>query len=1025
MIRNFDVTDISLDLAGTRLIEASAGTGKTYTITFLYLHLIIRKGLMPDQIVTVSFTEAAVAQLQRRILKALTDFKTILLGRENAGADMNLDRFWKKLSATISKEKALERVEKAIAEFDRARISTIHAYCLRALRENPFKTGMTGIISIETDYAGMTQECCADLLRRKVYVRPEEYLAELQGDYAGYFTDSTEFIQTTKDYGNDRVILAIDPDKIDPETDEISFLRDLHMLFRQMTKRQALLKNMVGYQGLIEELNEALKSDHNGALVSRLRTSCPAVIIDEFQDTDPVQYEIFSRIYNGTDNPVFFVGDPKQSIFSFRNADIESYYKAAESCLEKYSLNKNFRSSEGLVNAFNAFFRLIGTKEFSDLKVSPGLDKPGEPGAFRLLVYDGDYNRDNIETLRQWCLAKLVDEIKSILAHDAEASEIAVLVRTNNEGNMVRNSLSSAGIPAITMKKDRLYETTEAKDLYSILSGIHEYSDSNKVRSALATETMGYAADEIDNINKNTAIWSECISSFVELKALWTDHGFMPMILKLLNYNDMKKRLAGYSDGERRLTNIFHLVERLQEADNRLAGSPEVLLNWFSLILINGSEDEIRLDSDRKAVKIATIHNSKGLQYPIVFVPFLWYYHTPNKKFGVRYHDDNNIPVFDITPDLDKSRKAREKKEAGVENSHLLYVAVTRAEDLCYLFIGRSAGQHRGSALLEMLNITKESTRDSVIETIEDKFKDVIGRDMVIRAVNENLLTPEKTETEKRIVKPEKSRKALSLSQNSYTSLSRGLAEDYYPIPYNEDDIPRGEETGTLLHSILESTLAGGKWDRTNIREVVKEKFRAFGWKYEDYGDKVLSLVEKTINLSPCGGVAFRDIPQVKMTQEMEFWFPLSGKKSKDIRRLYSDSGRITLEMKNIMNRLHDRELLGWMNGKMDLVAEAGGKYYIVDWKSNTLAENPRGYDLECLTRAVNGHAYFFQYHIYMVALLKYLKEYGNQNTAVNFGGVFYVFLRGIDGPAQGIFEDHPDMDFITELSDVLSKEDK
>lgn len=521
---------------------------------------------------------------------------------------------------------------------------------------------------------------------------------------------------------------------------------------RQLKQEQ----RQVAFDDLLYQVYRALAEANDGTapdLASALRSRYPAALIDEFQDTDPLQYAIFSHIYppqasadggQTGDYSLFLIGDPKQAIYSFRNADLHTYLAARHATPRHYTLRHNQRSLEPLIQGCNALFShnprafllpgltftpaLAGEKPrpvLEDLSRTPAADPGGGFVLWTLPRADADGGNgagpDAATTEPRWLsreaarnrvveatageIARLLGAARAgRLRCDGQAvspGQIAVLVRSHAQGSLIKAALARRGIGSVELAQASVFATTDAQELEWLLAAIHEPSRVARVRGALATGLMGWSAPEILALEADERALQGVLDRFLSAREQWLRRGFVRMFRAWLEQAGIPGRLLAQADGERRLTNLLHLGELIQAAHPDPGTPPETLLNWLAerreraLAGREGSTDttQLRLESDRNLVQIVTIHKSKGLEYEFVFCPFLWDAQPPQRSEAgaLAYHDADGTPVLDFRILGDAERKAiaeRQKEDEDAEFLRLVYVALTRAVLRCYLVVG-------------------------------------------------------------------------------------------------------------------------------------------------------------------------------------------------------------------------------------------------------------------------------------------------------------------------------------------------
>ncbi|HNH24845.1 MAG TPA: UvrD-helicase domain-containing protein, partial [Accumulibacter sp.] len=508
----------------------------------------------------------------------------------------------------------------------------------------------------------------------------------------------------------------------------LRLLRDLFVTASAALREDKRRQRVFSFDDMLCNLDDALQAGQPPWLAAALRARYPVALIDEFQDTDPLQYAIFDAIY-GADgerpaSPLFLVGDPKQAIYGFRNADLPTYLAARRQTDTRYTLRENQRSTSGLIGACNALFganpRAFIVDGLDYQRVSTGraarppLDDRSEDGtpAAALRVWQlpeiaGEYLTR--QQAGEAVLRATASEVARLLAaaqagairlgdRPLRPGDIAILVERHAQGRLLREALQAAGVASSELSQRSVFATTDAADLAAVLQAILEPGRPALLNRALASELMGYQATALEALAVDQTRLLQIVSRFAAYRESWLRRGFGVMFRQWMNDEDLAGRLLARSDGERRLTNLLHLGELLQQADVEQP-APDALLRWLAGRRDgdNALDDEVaqlRLESDQKLVQIVTIHKAKGLEYGIVFCPFLWDGQNAAKvrDEGLEYHDDDGRPVIDFRPELDKSEqeelKQRRREERAAESIRLIYVALTRAVHRAYLVAG-------------------------------------------------------------------------------------------------------------------------------------------------------------------------------------------------------------------------------------------------------------------------------------------------------------------------------------------------
>ncbi|MBU4208073.1 MAG: exodeoxyribonuclease V subunit beta [Proteobacteria bacterium] len=1197
----------SVPLSGINLIEASAGTGKTYSITGLFLRLILEKGLLVDQILVVTFTNAATSELKEKIRNILLQAKEAFIN--GSSKDSFIDYMVKRAEEPAY---CIQLIENALVDFDKASIFTIHGFCQRILQENAFETGSLFDTELLSDQLKLNQEVADDFWRKHFYDCPLEFIAYSIKKLSGpeYFLKLLERIKTPgikvapdlqkpslkslDDYracfkklkdswavsqkdvelllkdpslkGN--VYKTLTPDEQNPdytkrdlkiismfrymdrftahesigfplfkefidftatkiknsvkkkhtppdhkffvmcddlytkaaclEAEMKEYIVFLKVEFFKFAKSELLKrkrdKNIQFFDDLLIKVKEALEGKGGKELEEAIRKRYKAALVDEFQDTDPIQYEIFKRIFSPQESILFIIGDPKQAIYSFRGADIFSYMKAAGSAEFKYTLTENRRSDPRLITAINTIFSSV--KEpfiFDDIpfenarpaKINKA-NKEERASAPFILWYAGPDNNSPIE--KKDAELKIADavagEILRLLSSDYDREhgcftegDIAVLVRTNEQARIIKEKLSARRIHSVLYSNESIFESQEALEIERILSSISQPGNDRLLRAALVTDIMGVSAEELDPENVDILWWEKQISKFNEYYHSWNGYGFIRMFRLLMTKEKVRARLLLYADSQRRLTNVLHLMEILHRESIEKELGMVSLLKWLSDQIKSAAgrveEYQLRLESDEDAVKIVTIHKCKGLEYRIVFCPFGWGGSLLPKGKEIIFHDkdENRTLTLDLDYDKDKSNIILAQNELLSENLRLLYVALTRAKNRCYLVWGniKNAETSALAYLFHYKNFDEKfDYQYDIVGSLKKKFmsrteQEILSdlKELASRSDGSIKLDsmPFNKDMEHKLIKDEEEELVCrkfsgkidtAWGVSSFSSLISGkLAHgelsdrDSYRADIDnhagrfvqkelsgKKDIfsfPKGPGAGIFFHDIFEHLDFASK-DSEHPKNLIKDKLKEYGFE-QSWLKTVYDMIKNVLSVSLKSKGKEVILSSVKCDErinEMEFYFPLNHITPLKLKKIFSDNAGIDISsgFSNQIEKLYFSPSEGFMKGYIDTIFQHDGRYYIVDWKSNFLGASIKDYARDLLKETIRSNYYNLQYYIYTLALHQYLRwrmpEYSYEN---DFGGVFYVFIRGVDrnlGHEFGIFNDVPERRFIERLGKLI-----
>jgi exodeoxyribonuclease V beta subunit len=856
-------------------------------------------------------------------------------------------------------------------------------------------------------------------------------------------------------------------------------------------------QNVQYFDDLLITLINALQTKSGDVLGQVIRQNYKAALVDEFQDTDNTQYQILTRLFSHRSSLLFMIGDPKQAIYSFRGADIFSYMQAARSAAAKFTLTENWRSQPGLITAVNTIF---GNNQapfvFEEIPFAAGKaarqaanqNPSSNPPLILWYLAAGRFSTDdkliNKGDAIQLIAEAVGAEISQLLSDSPPVApgDIAVLVRTNDQAQLIKNILSSRYIPSVLYSTGNIFDSREAYEMQKILKGIADPANIALIKAALTTDLMGMLAEDLISDDLESRWWENRLARFNEYNLLWDRYGFIRMLRLLLVAEQVRERLLSLPDGERRLTNVLHLTEVLHRRSMDKNTGMTDLIKWLAEQRDPRTprleENQLRLESDEKAVKIVTIHKSKGLEYPVVFCPFGWEKSLiRNEEFTFHDIDDDRRLTLDVGTDANDRHIALAQNEILSENLRLLYVALTRAKDRCYLVWGR-INTAETSALAYLLHGDVHSqsgdptedftllTKEQFIAKTDSEFVEDL-RQLARKSQNTIQLEPLPVPSELDIrIRPQKESEISLFSLNfngkidhswkisSYSSLvsagrpdvdwpdrdvarndfelDRTIPSDATTPDRSQGDIsifsfPKGTRAGIFFHDILEHyDFAATNSDE--LAQLVRKKLQQYGFD-QKWQATVCRAISDVLSITLQPDLANLKLSSIRMgarVNEMEFYFPinyLSPRNLPKIFRSHSEAENLKVFSGNL-EKLDFRPLQGFMKGYIDLVFQHAGRFYLLDWKTNYLGPNLDDYGQLALFQTMQKDLYVLQYHLYTLALHQYLRyrkpEYCYEE---NFGGVFYIFIRGVDhtrGPETGVFFDFPDPDLVHTLGNTL-----
>lgn len=1212
---------LSLPLHGSRLIEASAGTGKTFTIALLYVRLVLgghsvdddtafMRPLTPPEILVVTFTNAATQELRERIRNRLVEAAEVFRAEDvEGGADPLLlqlrDQYDPATWPACSRRLAL-----AAEWMDEAAVSTIHSWCYRMLREHAFDSGSLFSLNLENDQRDLEQEVVRDYWRSFYYPldsdalgivtrywkspddlhiplqrllpesealgdekpEPSETLAATQAERAAQLSElkapwpawldelvpALEEAATRKafkgqsfnaksranwlgalrewcDTDADRPALTdaawkrMTPDgmadiwkegappcpqawealaQLPKALDALPEPRNdllIHAVqwCRARLEREQERRAEMGPNDLLTHLDRALKGLNKEALAAQIQRQFPVALIDEFQDTDPIQYRIFNAVYDVAtprrDSAILLIGDPKQAIYAFRGADIFTYLQARHDTNGRHvTLGTNFRSSRAMVAAVNHCFSYADQHEAGAFLFRAGGDNPlpfnpvNAKGTKETLVLNGKplaamtlWPLESEEPLSKTAyqtemaercashMAALLEAGRQQQAGFAKAgdnsvrsgeqsltplapSDMAVLVNGLQEARAIRLALASRGIKSVYLSDhDKVFSSPIAPQLAIWLRACAEPQANSrqaeaKLRAALATSVLGLSLEALDHLNQSELAWEARVEQFSDYHRLWQRQGVLPLVRRLMVDFDIAARLLGeFAEGERLLTDLLHLGEMLQHASQELDGE-HALIRFLAEAIADpdshGDSHKLRLESDADLVKVVTIHKSKGLEYPLVFLPFIAN-HRPvsDTDLPLRWHDSDG--TLQLSLSADEALLATADRERLGEDLRKLYVALTRARHATWLGLAPLKGCEN-SAIGHLINGGKAIAPSAFTHALGEL---VGGSDIELSAAPEptalrftpapeqqalgHARTPLRPAREQWwIASYSALRTSGAVSGSSTTPLTTPAPEPTTPQEATTLEVldephdnainteafhlhrfPRGPGPGTFLHGLLEwaGQLGFNKAleDPAAREDMLRRRVQLRGW--QAWHDTLTGWLEEllatplplphSLSLAPSqpsegSQVALCELESYQV--ELEFWFAAHQVQTRKLDELVSD-----YLLPGVSRPVLDADTLnGMLKGFIDLAFEHEGRFYVLDWKSNYLGSDDSAYTADALRDAMLEKRYDLQAALYMLALHRLLKaRLPDYDPHQHLGGSMTVFLRGSRTTARGV----------------------
>ncbi|MCL5424923.1 MAG: exodeoxyribonuclease V subunit beta [Gammaproteobacteria bacterium] len=871
---------------------------------------------------------------------------------------------------------------------------------------------------------------------------------------------------------------------------------------RARLEREQERRAEMGPNDLLTHLDRALKGPNKEALAAQIQRQFPVALIDEFQDTDPIQYRIFNAVYDVAtprrDSAILLIGDPKQAIYAFRGADIFTYLQAREDTDGRHvTLGTNFRSSRAMVAAVNHCFSYADQHDAGAfLFRADGGDNPlpfnpvNAKGTKETLVLNGQplpamtlWPLESDEPLSKTAyqtemaercashMAALLEAGRQQQAGFAKAaddsgdngeqsltplapSDMAVLVNGLQEARAIRLALASRGIKSVYLSDhDKVFSSPIAPQLAIWLRACAEPQANSrqaeaKLRAALATPVLGLSLEALDHLNQSELAWEARVEQFSDYHRLWQRQGVLPLVRRLMVDFDIAARLLGeFAEGERLLTDLLHLGEMLQHASQELDGE-HALIRFLAEAIADpdshGDSHKLRLESDADLVKVVTIHKSKGLEYPLVFLPFIAN-HRPvsDTDLPLRWHDSEG--TLQLSLSADEATLATADRERLGEDLRKLYVALTRARHATWLGLAPLKGSEN-SAIGHLINGGKAITPSEFTQALGDLVK---GSDIDLSAAPEptalrftpapeqqalgHARTPLRPAREQWwIASYSALRTSGAVSGSSTTPLTTPAPEPTTPQEATTLEVldephdnainteafhlhrfPRGPGPGTFLHGLLEwaGQLGFNKAleDPAAREDMLRRRVQLRGW--QAWHDTLAGWFEELLNvplplpsskpLSQPGEsdqVALSELGSYQV--ELEFWFAAHQVGTRKLDELVS--GHL---LPGVPRPALDADTLnGMLKGFIDLAFEHEGRFYVLDWKSNYLGSDDSAYTFDALRDAMLEKRYDLQAALYLLALHRLLKaRLPDYDPHQHLGGSMTVFLRGSRTTARGV----------------------
>ncbi len=1055
------------------VVEASAGTGKTYSVAALVTReLALRDDLRIGQVLITTFTRNAAAELRDRVRRRLVDTIALLASGADAAGDVIIERLREGTADEVAQR--IARLERALAEFDTATISTIHGVCSRVLR------------AAGLEAAAVVDESAS-----------QRVLAEVVNDVV------VSHARTTSRWDERRIAplvakLLEDPflePWIDRNTSSLddaarSRLDELPALLRECVRRiQAATATQPGYTDLLRIAYELVSDEKRGDLLLALMQRFQLAIVDEAQDTDRLQWAFFKKLFPGGDGRALVsVGDPKQSIYAFRGADVRAYVTYAQGAKAHRTLSTNRRSDQPLLDGLNAGFagQTFGEGiRYIDVKAPQSRQASQITGSASIAFVDlGEAT--NQKALTKPVLGQVIALLDDARLDDAdgplkgpagtkqrrvEPRDIAVLVLSGNVGQLIQRELAEAGIPAVTGGTSSVMSSSMAEQIRSLLDAIEQPSNTGRVRRAAATVFFGHSLADVGSLTDEVLGGVQDV--LYRRASLMTAKGLAALAAVIEADSEIVQRIAAGRQGERNITDFLHIFEVMDAAGPRRGCSPEEALTIFARLAAMDDNHELvsrRVESDADAVKILTVHGSKGLQFPCVIVADLW--QLKGRGGGGRpvvFYDENGTRKLDLSFALGQASahaKSRQQAADADEVKRLLYVAATRAEHALTLLVARDTPKKKAPPTPSVLETTlpvpagmslvapgsrrqRKKTRanaQAMLPALE------VAPAPAVRSSFRRVSFSSLVALRGRSSQPFDAADTPGHDEPAATTAAPDLE---LPVPAaaarDVIDFPAGKAMGSLIHTIFERIDASHRPLREEVQRVVNEQVTSRGqrsWK-EPLVEVLCRSLETPLG-KPLGDISLADISAADRLLELDFSCGLpslaEGLRARQLGELLQATLTTDDPLRPYADTLaspaFDMPIGGLLTGSIDAVFRLPGsppaapKLLVCDYKSNKLhrsgmAAPLAAYAPEVLPAAMAEHHYPLQALLYGSALFRLLRwRLPEADPDDCVAGVLYAFIRGMQGrdtPADeagcrsGVFFWKPPRGLWQQLSDLLA----
>jgi exodeoxyribonuclease V beta subunit len=1070
---------------GTTVLAASAGTGKTWTIATLATRYVAEGVVQLSELLLVTFNRSATRELRERTRARMLAVASALSDPESG------DPLVGHLAA-LGADACRRRLLRALSDYDAATIATTHSFCQQALAGLGFAGDRDPTSEHVEDLDQLVSEVAADAYLQR-------YAAT---EFLGARITAKQGREATKAAVADREA-RLEPMGAAPQSESGQRVA-IARASRQLMGERKARRGQRDYDDLIHLLRDVLADPEHGAAASaRLRAPFRVVLADEFQDTDPAQWEVLRRAFHGHAT-LILIGDPKQAIYAFRGAEVLSYLDAVSVAGTHQTLTTNHRSDPRLLAALEHVYlgAELGDPQIvvETVQAPPGPGRLTEEGGGRQTPVRvrqvlrmppfGQTGLPVVGPLRRRVAEDVAADVVQLLTgptrfdgRRVEPGDIAVLVRKTSQAELVRGALERAGVPCVLAGSASVFGTPAGRDWLRLLEAVATPHRLSLVRAAALTPLIGWTAARLAGSGESEL--SELSAQLRDWSRLLDEAGFAALFERLARGTRLEVRLLETLSGERLLTDLRHVAALLNRAAVEQGLGLTALIAWLTDRLLDTSgvgsgERSRRLESDAAAVQILTVHGSKGLEFPVVYLPFAWD-GASAKPTSLLFHDADGERVRDLGGSQDAGyagRRLRHDQEEAGDELRLLYVALTRAQSqvvlwwapswntdtspLHRLLLGRQGAAVAGKApVLPDQEMTERLASwalaaDGLIslETVTDpalrrwqpegharpdlavaRFRRPL--DQAWRRTSYSGLTAAAHDAAHLAV-PGVSSEAEEPEKTDEPELD--VAVDPEPgVPSLFNGFAGGASFGTLVHEVLEELDTGAS---DLAAELVERCRRAVARRFAQVDPVELAAALLPVLRTPLvPGVALRDVRPADRLPELDFELPLAGgdiptgthvslRQVAALLREHLDPTDPLAPYPDLLERLDDTHLRGFLSGSIDAVLRLPGpRYVVVDYKTNRLGRGDltvEHYRRSAMAEEMLRAHYPLQALLYAVALHRFLRwRQPAYDPAAHLGGVLYLFVRGMVGeqtPAGcGVFDWHPPADLVVALSDLLA----